>query len=174
MNPLFLVGFMGTGKTAVAHKLADRLSQKVIDLDDLIEEKAGKKIVDIFSDDGEAAFRIQEHEALKYASKLSDCVVSCGGGIVLNPQNIEIMEEYGYAVCLDAAPEVIYQRTKNFTHRPLLNVENPLEKITELLELRRPCYDAVSFHVDTSELSIEEVVESILEFVDKKVPTWAK
>lgn len=166
MKNIYLVGFMGTGKTAVGKALARRRGLRFLDLDDLIEEREGTEITKIFARRGEPYFRGVESQVLRETSDKEDLVVACGGGIVLNEDNIELMGSKGLAVCLDASASVIYERTKKFTHRPLLNVDDPEGRIRDLLDKRAPFYAKVKTHIDTSDLSIEEVVEEIVEMVD--------
>ena len=166
MDNIYIVGFMGTGKTAVGKALASRLGMDFVDLDNLIEAKEGLKIVDIFNQKGEPYFRDLETQALKDVSA-RQAVAACGGGIVLKEDNISLMQESGLAVCLESSPEVIYQRTRQHKHRPLLNVEDPEVKIKELLEKRAPFYAKIEHHIDTSGLSIAEVVERIVELIPK-------
>ena len=90
---------------------------------------------------------------------------ACGGGVVIREDNIEIMEKSGHIICLDASPEVIYQRTKDRKHRPLLNVEDPQAKIRQMLQERAPFYARVKDHIDTSDLSVDEVVDRIIEII---------
>jgi shikimate kinase len=92
-------------------------------------------------------------------------VVACGGGIVLDEENIKIMQETGTVICLTAQPSVIFERTKDYNFRPLLNTPNPLEKIKELLQKRAPFYARIEKKIDTSNLSIDEVVEEILKLI---------
>lgn len=169
MKPIFLVGFMGTGKSAVSKQLSKRLSLDLVDLDDKIEENTEMKIVDIFANHGEEYFRDCERQALLDSCELNNSVVSCGGGIVLNPANVEAMEAHGIAVCLDASAEVIYNRVKHSSHRPLLNVDDPLAKIRELLNKRNASYERISFHIATDELSLEEVCDKIIEHLELQV-----
>lgn len=167
MKNIYLVGFMGTGKTAVGKALAQELAMQFLDLDDLIEEIQHQKIVDIFAKRGESYFRDLETDALKEVAAKEDLVIGCGGGIVLRQDNLNLMQESGFLICLDASPEVIHERTKSFEHRPLLNVKAPKLKIKELLEKRAPYYAKIKHHIDTSSLSIEEVVRQILKIVGK-------
>jgi shikimate kinase len=163
MNNIYLVGFMGTGKTAVGQGLARRLNLKFVDLDSIIEQKEGLKIVDIFATQGEAYFRDAETAALEAVSKSQDLIIACGGGIVLKEANISLMQDTGLCICLEARLDVIFQRVKRFTHRPLLNVEDPKTEIKELLDKRAPFYTKVRHHIDTSDLTIEQVADRVME-----------
>lgn len=164
MQDIYLVGFMGTGKTAVGRYLAKSLGLELVAIDDLIVKKEGRSISDIFAQSGEPYFRKAEKEALKEVAAKSRQVVDCGGGIVIDPENIMIMKQSGRLVCLSARSEVILERTKRHSHRPLLNVADPLAKIKELLEKRKAYYAKVDFTVDTSDLTIQQVAEKILEW----------
>lgn len=165
MKNIYLVGFMGTGKTVVGKELAKKLNKDFFDLDDVIEEKEKRKITEIFSQDGESYFRKIERETLLEFSQKKEKIIGCGGGIVLDSQNIQKMKETGVIICLTASPEVILERTKEYRHRPLLNVEGPLKKIKELLDFRRPYYERTDYIIDTSNLSISEVVDKISELI---------
>ncbi|MCM8799678.1 MAG: shikimate kinase [Candidatus Omnitrophica bacterium] len=165
MDNIYLVGFMGTGKTAVGKELARRKSWHFIDLDELIEMREKRTIVDIFAKEGEPYFRRKEKEVLKEVSKEKNFVVACGGGIVIDEDNIRIMKETGKIICLIARPEVILKRTQGYSHRPLLNTPDPKERIESLLKLRAPFYAKADITIDTSDISIDEVVEKILKIV---------
>ena len=162
MKNIYLVGFMGTGKTAIGKVLASRLKLGFIDLDDLIEESQALKIVDIFAKKGEPYFRDLESRVLKGVSKKEGFVVACGGGIVLKEDNIKVMQNSGIIICLRASWQVIYERTRKFSHRPLLDARDVPGKIRELLDKREPFYTKVKNHVDTSDLTINEVAEKII------------
>ena len=165
MKNIYLTGFMGTGKSAAGRELAQRLNLELVDIDDLIVRKENRSINDIFSQSGEPYFRKIENAILKEVSLKEDQVVSCGGGIVLNPENTALMKQTGRLVCLSAHPEVIFERVKRHTHRPLLQVADPLARIRELLTLRKPYYERAEFVIDTSEISIIEVVKKILDYL---------
>ncbi len=169
MANIYLLGFMGTGKTSVGKLLSQRLGWQFLDLDEIIEEKEGLKIVEIFAKKGEPYFRDLESQALGELTCRDNLVVACGGGIVLREKNLSLIDNSGIGICLEASPEVIYERTKKFTHRPLLNVEDPQGKIKELLEKRAPFYAKVKYHIDTSNLTVEEVVEKIEELIKEKL-----
>ncbi len=161
MKNIFLVGFMGTGKTSVGKALSRKKGWRFIDLDDRIEVREKRKIADIFSCDGEPYFRQLEKEALRTVSSENECVIACGGGIVTDPENIEIMKKAGLLVCLTASAEVIIERTRGFVHRPLLNVPDPKAKIESLLKTRAAAYALADVSIDTSGISVQEAAEKI-------------
>ena len=108
---IVLIGFMGTGKTAVGQVLATRLHRKLIEVDAIIEKMAGKSIPDIFRDDGEIYFRELEIKAIKKAAAGEKQVIACGGGVVLNTINIDRLRTTGVIINLIASPEIILKRT---------------------------------------------------------------
>jgi shikimate kinase len=158
---IVLVGFMGTGKTAVARLLAKKTGMKYISTDELIEDRERRSINEIFSKSGEPYFRKVEKEAVKKVAELDRFIIDAGGGVVLDKENIQNLKRNGKIVCLAATPEVILERTKRYQHRPLLNVESPKAKIEELLKFRAPFYARADFSVDTTNLSVEQVAERI-------------
>lgn len=168
MGNIYLVGFMGTGKTSVGKELARSKKWNFIDLDDLIELRQGRSIQDIFSKEGEPYFRRLEKRTLKDVAKEKKFVVACGGGIVIDEENIRIMKETGIIICLSGSPEVILQRTKKFTHRPLLNVDDPKKQIELLLKMRSPFYAKADRIIDTSKLSVKETANKILKILSRK------
>lgn len=159
-----LIGFMGTGKTAVGQLLAEKLDRKFFELDWIIERQAGKTIPEIFKDSGEIVFREYEITAAKSLSGESRCVIACGGGMVLNKINIDRLKVEGIIVYLTASPAAILKRTsKEEGTRPLLAVENPARTIGELIKYRKPFYDrAADITVNTSGLDIEGVAGQII------------
>ncbi|MFH1339256.1 MAG: shikimate kinase [Candidatus Omnitrophota bacterium] len=165
---IYLVGFMGTGKTAVGREVARQLKLRFVDMDSIIEEREKKAISRIFEEDGELYFRKIEKQVLKEISTEEDSVISCGGGVVLDKENIRIMKQTGAMICLSARPGVIIARTHGYEHRPLVNVDNPEKKIKELLEFRAPFYAQSDHTVDTSDLSVAEAVKRILKYVRAK------
>ena len=108
-----LIGFMGAGKTAVGRTLAEKLGKRFVELDSLIEQKAGKSVAEIFQQDGEISFRELEIEVTKEVSRERNLVIACGGGIVLNKINIDRLREESIIVYLVASPEVILRRAVN-------------------------------------------------------------
>lgn len=159
-----LIGFMGTGKTAVGQCLAARLGKKFIELDVLIEQRAGKSIPEIFRRDGEIRFRELEIEVTREAAARKNAVIACGGGIVLNKINIDRLRQNYVIICLEATPSVILKRTEpDKGGRPLLAVPDRAKQITALLNYRRPLYQrAAEITVNTSRIGIETTADRII------------
>ena len=159
-----LIGFMGTGKTAVGKALSEKLGKEFFELDPLIEQKAGKTIPEIFNQDGEIGFRELEIEATKEVTKKKNAVIACGGGVVLNKINIDRLKKEAVIVYLIASPGAILKRTLNDDEeRPLLKVADPALAIRELLRFRKPFYErAADITVNTSKLDVDSVVNQII------------
>ncbi|MFO8081957.1 MAG: 3-dehydroquinate synthase [Armatimonadota bacterium] len=158
-----ITGFMGTGKTTVGRFVADRLGLEFVDTDELIEERTGQTIPAIFEEHGEAHFRDLETDALRQALSRHGTAVSTGGGILLREENVQALREAGPVVCLTATPETILARTQSEGHRPLLEVEEPAERIRELLAERAGCYARSDVQIVTDELSPEAVADRVVE-----------
>ena len=161
MRNIVVVGFMGTGKSAVGRLLADKLNREFLELDDIIEKREGISIKEIFEKKGEPYFRDIEKEAVKEASQKQGLVISAGGGAIIDEENFANLKKSSIIVCLEASPDVILKRTKGNTCRPLLNVPDPKKKIEELLQKRAPYYKKTDLSINTDTLTIEEVVEKI-------------
>jgi shikimate kinase len=160
---IVLVGFMGTGKTTVGAKLTETLQMELIDTDDIIEADSGMVISQIITEMGGEHFRDLECKAVEKACKLNHHIISTGGGVMVREANIRNLRSTGVLFCLNAAPEVIWQRVSHETHRPMLQVEDPLSRIREMLIERKPLYDKADYKIDTSQLTIEQVAEKIAE-----------
>lgn len=158
---LYLAGFMGTGKSVVGRKLADVLNFRFIDADDWIERQQKRKISEIFAEDGEARFRDLERAFIENGHPDSGCVVSCGGGLIVPPGMLERVQARGLLFCLFASPETIYERTRGHRHRPLLETDNPVERIRALLEEREPVYMKAGTLITTDHRSVAEIVAHI-------------
>jgi len=169
MANIILVGFMGTGKTAVGRKLSHILGYPLIDTDDLIEEEIGVSIPEIFNRFGEPFFREVESRVVERVSKLDAHVISTGGGVVLREENLKNLRRNGIIFCLNATPEEIWRRVSSENHRPLLNVPDPMGRIRELLARRAPFYAKADFQVETTGRSIEEITEEILKIFRSEV-----
>jgi shikimate kinase len=160
-----LIGFMGTGKTVVGKVLAAKLGREFIELDAMIEKKAGKTIPEIFQQDGEIGFRELEIEVTKEVASKKNAVIACGGGLVLNKINVDRMREECVIIYLTASPRVILERTSgDQDERPLLSVSDRAWQIKELLRFRQPFYErAADVKIDTSKLSTDSVAKLIME-----------
>jgi len=149
MRNIVLVGFMGTGKTTVGRLLAEKTGMPLVDMDTLIEERAGKTIGAIFAEDGEPHFRKLEREMVRELAAKEGQIVSTGGGIVLNPENMADFEQTGLVVCLLASAETVLERVRHDTARPLLAGDKE-RQIFQLLETRKPLYEAIAHKIDTN------------------------
>ncbi len=154
-GPIFLAGFMGTGKTKIGRLLAQRLGRVFVDTDHLIEEKAGQSIPQIFATQGEVAFRQLEHQCLAEAAARPDAVIALGGGAIAQERNWELLGRAGgVVVCLQASVDTILERVSRKEDRPLLAGLSPQEKrvkIERLLAERAPFYNRADIQFHTSD-----------------------
>ena len=162
---MVLVGFMGTGKTTVGALLAERLGWRFVDLDEAIEQRVGMSIPELFESQGEAAFRSLESEMVGELAAQAGWVISCGGGIVKNPNNIAVLEASGSMVCLTAEAETILERVGDDTHRPLLAGADRLQRIRDLLAERAAMYEQFERQVPTDGLQPDEIVDAVIAVV---------
>ncbi len=165
---IILTGFMGTGKSIVAKKLAQELGMGYVDTDAIIEANEKCKIGKIFEERGEHYFREIETKIIKQVSSLNNYVIATGGGVVLKEENIKALRKKGFIIYLSANPRVILKRTDKNEERPLLsNCKDPYKKIKEMLSFRKSYYEKADFKIDTSNLNPPEVVEKIIKFMQK-------
>ncbi|MCD5397356.1 shikimate kinase [candidate division NPL-UPA2 bacterium] len=165
MKNIVLLGFMGTGKTAIGKRVAEKLEMEYLDVDTLIEKEAGMSINELFSRFGEEHFRNLESKLARKVSQYKNKVIATGGGIVLREENLNNLRQGGVLICLTARPEIILERTKKEHHRPLLEVDYPLATIKELLAYRAPFYAQANYSLDTSDLTITQGVEEVIKLV---------
>ena len=158
---LYLVGFMGTGKSTLGRMVASSFGFDFLDSDQEIERTRNKKVSEIFAEEGEAAFRRYEREFIEEGHPSSKCVVACGGGLVTQPGMVELLKERGVVVCLYASPQEILSRTQGNRSRPLLEVEDPETKIRQLMAEREPVYRRAGSLVLTENRSRAEVLAHI-------------
>jgi shikimate kinase len=166
-DSIALIGFMATGKSTVGKALKDRLGKdyQFIETDQIIIEMIGKSIPKIFAEDGEAKFRDYEIEACKKAARLKKTVLSCGGGIVLNKDNVRMLKQNYHLILLTATPEAIYNRamSEGKENRPVINKKNPFKEIKAVLHTREPLYfSSADFIIDTTDKEIGSIVEEII------------
>jgi len=173
MNPpatlpenIVLIGFMGCGKSTVGRELHHRLGYPLVDMDQVIEQRAGKAITEIFAHDGESVFRDMETALLKELSNPAAPrrIISTGGGIVTSVENRALLKNLGYVVWLHAPASVILKRTRKINNRPLLDTADPSARIRALMEERTPLYqETAHLKLDTSGLCCAELASGILE-----------
>lgn len=161
MNNIYLTGFMGSGKSTVGKELSMKLSRPLLDMDKMIEDKAGCSIKEIFNNQGEAYFRQLETDVLKDIQQMSHQVVSTGGGAVLKEENRLSMQAGGKVVFLHASVEHLMKHLKNDKNRPLLQVEDPEAAIVEMLAKRE------SHYLSAANLIIQATGKTIMEIVDE-------
>jgi len=174
---VFLTGFMGSGKSTIGPILANTLGFEFVDVDKLIEKKANRKIVDIFSEAGEETFRAVERQALQEASSLEGAVVSLGGGTIANEENFEFVRRHGILVYIQLSPEEIIQRVQHRTDRPLLKDKNgnPLKgadlesRVRELLKFREQFYSRADIIIPAGHRKIGSTVDEIVKRLGKLV-----
>lgn len=141
---IFLVGLMGAGKTTIGRQLAQQLGCPFLDSDQYLCDKTGVSIPTIFELEGEAGFRERERGVIDELTQMKSIVLATGGGAVLRPENRAVLTKRGTVVYLHVAPEILLERTRNDRNRPLLQVDNPLQKIQELYQVRDPIYRQVA------------------------------
>ena len=160
---IILCGFMATGKSSVGKRLAANLHYRFLDMDSLIEEETGMTIPQIFSSQGEPAFRALESRMVERIAGWSGYVVATGGGSIVNPQNLETLKRCGVVISLTADIRTILLRSGKGDTRPLLQGENKSERIRQLLKQREPFYAQADIVLDTSTLNINQVVRRLVE-----------
>ncbi len=163
-----LAGFMGTGKSVVGRRLADRRGLPFVDLDSWIEERAGMPVREVFAKQGEEAFRELEKRVVRDACALDDAVIAAGGGAVVDDENREALADGGLMFCLVSTPDAVLRRVgPNVDDRPMLaGHADVLGRIRELQAEREPAYARIPRRIDTSDLSVSQVVEAIEAAVD--------
>lgn len=159
---LYLVGFMGTGKSTVGRLVAQKLEFALLDSDHEIEQRQGKTIPDIFAGEGEPAFRAMERRFIEEGHPAERVVVSCGGGLVVQPGMLALLQSKGVVVCLHASLETILARTARQRNRPLLNVEDPEERVRTLYAAREPVYRKSGTMILTDGRPLNEIVAHVI------------
>ncbi|HEX3030736.1 MAG TPA: shikimate kinase, partial [Bacillota bacterium] len=161
MKNIALIGFMGTGKTAIGRRVAGLLGMEFCDTDQEVERISDMSVARVFKKYGKIRFRSEETLALKRLLTRANRVISTGGGIVLKPENNALLLGQTFVVALTASVDVICSRVGRGDNRPLLKGGKVREKVVQLLEERRGCYDFAHFTVDTSYKSPAQVAEQI-------------
>lgn len=161
---IFLIGFMGCGKSTISDYLSREYGMEKVEMDEQIEKEQGKTISEIFAAEGEAYFRSLETELLRGMQERERVVVSCGGGTAMRECNVQEMKKHGKIVLLRAAAETVYERVRHTHNRPLLEGNMNVDYISALLEKRLPKYEAAAdFTVDTDGKTAEEICKEIIQ-----------
>jgi shikimate kinase len=160
-----LIGFMAVGKSAVGRNLAKKLRCRFVDLDRLIETTAGMKINEIFAQKGEAFFRQLEKRTLAEVLQKEQQVIATGGGVIMDDDSLKLLRERALLIGLTASVDVLLSRAGNSAKRPLLNDANRRERVAELLAQREGRYAQARMTIDTSALTVDQVVEKIMQFI---------
>ncbi len=163
---IVLTGFMGTGKSAVGSRVAQRLGRPFVDMDAVLEQRAGKTIATIFAEHGEPAFRQMEAELCLELAAPRGLVIATGGGALVPTVNRQIVAAGSLLICLTAPPELVLERLAHDVRRPLLAVPDRLERIRHLIEQRSEAYAAIPHQIDTADLTVEQVVEEVIRMAE--------
>lgn len=171
MDNIILVGYMGCGKTTVGKSVAKLAKYTFADTDEMIVTQQGRSISEIFAKDGEDAFRAMETALLEkmIADKSDRFVISTGGGMPVREENRALLKTLGTVVYMRVMPDTVYERIKGDTTRPLLQCDNPMERIKEMITVRTPAYEAAAeFVIDADNLTQQEIAEEIIRRMEKK------
>jgi shikimate kinase len=160
---IVLIGFMGSGKSATGRALARKTGWALSDTDEIVSARFGKAIAEIFAEFGEEKFREAESAALRELSGATPSIIVTGGGIVLRPENVELLRRLGIVAHLEAEEEILFQRVSRRRTRPLLQTEDPRGTLAKLLRERQPIYrEAADLNVETSRVTPEEVADAVI------------
>ena len=171
---LYLVGFMGTGKTTIGRAVAHRLQFQLLDSDHEIERQEGRSIPDIFATAGEAAFRELERRFIESGHPAARCVVACGGGLVVQPGMLTALQDRGVVICLHASLETILKRTALNKNRPLLHTDNPMERLRTLYAAREPVYKRAGAVILTDQRPAGDIVAHVLRTYRREAAEWVR
>ena len=159
---------MGTGKSTVACALAQKIKKNLVDTDKIIENRIGKSIAEVFDSEGEEYFRRIEKQIFQEIASRNNLVIATGGGTLLDKENYLLALKNGIVILLQAIPQVIFSRLQKESSRPLLSGENKLAKIIDLLNKRKAKYSRFEYCIDTSYLTVNQVVEKIIQIYRRK------
>ena len=171
---LYLVGFMGTGKSTVGRQVARQMGFEFVDSDHEIERLQGKPVSQIFAQEGEARFRALEREFIEQGHPAKRCVVSCGGGLVVPPGMLELLRSRGVVICMHAPIETILKRTLHATHRPLLQVDDREARLRELYAQREGLYRRTGTMVLTDRRPLREIAIHVLRVYRQEAAQFGK
>ncbi|WP_434796905.1 shikimate kinase [Terrisporobacter vanillatitrophus] len=167
---IFFIGFMGVGKTTISSYLSKILDRKYIEIDQYIEKKEKMTIPEIFEKHGETYFRDLETETLRMLNQMDNTIISCGGGIVLRDENIDLMKKQGKIILLTATAETVYDRVRFSNERPILNNNMNVEFISSLMKKREEKYlNSADLIIDTNNKSVEKICEEIISIISLSI-----
>jgi shikimate kinase len=169
---IFLIGFMGTGKTTVGHRLAERLGWSLHDSDEEIVRREGRTISEIFAAEGEPYFRQRESEMLAELSARDRAVITTGGGAVLAESNRDLLRRSGLVVALEATVDEIVRRVSADENRPLLQAEasERRQRVEQLMAARKGLYDFAELRVNTTAREVESIVDEVMHYLSLRQP----
>ena len=171
---LYLVGFMGTGKTTIGRAVAARMHLRLLDSDHEIERVAGKSIPEIFANRGEAAFRAMEAEFVAHGHPDRGCVVACGGGLVGQPGVLAKLRARGVLICLHASLETVLKRTAGNKNRPLLDTDDPMDRIKRLYAEREPIYKRAGTVLLTDSRPTSDIISHVMRAYRREAREWRR
>jgi len=166
---IYLVGLMGAGKTTIGRSLAKRLALRFVDTDKEIESRTGVSIPTIFEIEGEDGFRKRESQIIAEMAEQGGLIVATGGGGVLRPENRANMRSSGFVIYLNVPPQTLWERTRHDRNRPLLQVADPLQKLTQLFSVRDPLYrEVANLVIDAGRMNAQGTLQLLLKEIGER------
>jgi shikimate kinase len=159
---IVLIGFMCSGKSRIGRELATRLGWPLVDTDEMVAKITNSRVNDYIRRKGEAAFRALETEAVQKAVESDQAVIATGGGVVLNPENVRLLQKNGTLVWLKVSPRTVLRRAGDLHSRPLIDVSDPLGSVTRRMNERESLYAVAPISIDTDSMAPPAIVEQIL------------
>jgi len=156
-----VTGFMGTGKTLIGKVIAEKLGREFVDMDAVIEARAGISVREIFVTRGEELFRVCENELCAELAVRKNLVIATGGGALVRAQNRAAFAN-AFVVCLDASVDAILARLNGSDERPLLAGDDLRARVNALMDARRDAYAQIANHIDTTGKSAEQIADEII------------
>lgn len=165
---IILVGFMGTGKTAIGKRLSVILNKRFMDADKEIEKLTGMTLMTLYHKYGKVRFQSEEDLMLKKLLKEKNCVIATGGSLVLDEERYQLLSASGTVICLTADPKIIKERVQRRNNRPLLSRNNMYQDILALIKEREGMDNRAGLCIDTSNKNFEEIITEIVDFLHKE------
>jgi shikimate kinase len=169
---LYLVGFMGTGKSTIGRAVAQRLGHEFLDSDHEIERLEEMTVPEIFTSKGEAHFRERELEFVEQGHPAKRTVVACGGGLVVQDGMLERLRQKGILICLQASLETVLKRTSTNQNRPLLQVDDPMQRIRDLYAQREPIYRQAGAVILTDHRPTKDIIAHVMRVYRRGAADW--